>query len=696
MPFPVSKSTHFTLALISSLGFFALVESGLWIAGVQPLSLTEDPFVGFSSSQPLYIEDPNPQAPGMLITNPTKLSIFNPQTFPRKKPAHSYRIFTLGGSTTYGHPWNDAVSYSGWLRQFLTAAAPHQHWEVINAGGISYASYREARLVEELSVYQPDLFIIYSGHNEFLEERTYRKTASLPPFIRATSAFLDHTRTYSALRRWIRKLKWKWSPKKKETPSILEPSQMAGEVDDILSNTIGPTSYVRNDTLRQRILEHYQNSLTRIAELARASGAQVLFLTTPTNEKDCSPFKSSPSPGLTPTLTQQIRSFLEKARVWELTGNGNLANPYFDSAAQLDGRNADILYHAGKAAFAAGHYPEAKRYFQKASDEDICPLRALTAMRRLVSQVAEKTGMPWLDITAFFENGAFSRAGHNILGEPEFVDHVHLSIDGYRLIALALIEKMITLKIIHPDPSWGEAMQNLVAQKVWAGVQDSMVGMGYHNIAKVLNWAGKHEDAARIANKGLQKDSLGLEAFWSSLIAGTAAERQGKDTLAIVHYQRALRIDSNNAMAHHHLAEVLSRDKVWPEALAEFEKILYLNPTDFEAEENMGKIHLRLGHIEPAITHLKLAWYLKPQQPGLSTALGIALFQGGYASEAELHFQASLKLNPRDAWALMGLGSIAEKAGDKNQAVHFFGLVMQIAPEIHEAQVAYKRNAESK
>ena len=36
------------------------------------------------------------------------------------------------------------------------------------SGGVSYASYRVAALMEELVRYEPDLFVIYSGHNEFL------------------------------------------------------------------------------------------------------------------------------------------------------------------------------------------------------------------------------------------------------------------------------------------------------------------------------------------------------------------------------------------------------------------------------------------------------------------------------------------------------------------------------------------------
>ena len=37
---------------------------------------------------------------------------------------------------------------------------PTRNWEVINTGGLSYASYRVAALMEQLVEYQPDLFVI--------------------------------------------------------------------------------------------------------------------------------------------------------------------------------------------------------------------------------------------------------------------------------------------------------------------------------------------------------------------------------------------------------------------------------------------------------------------------------------------------------------------------------------------------------
>ena len=70
---------------------------------------------------------------------------------------------------------------------------------MINAGGISFASYRVAMLMNELSRYQPDLFIVYSGQNEFLEQRSYGGLIDLPVWMLNLNAALSGTRTYTAM-----------------------------------------------------------------------------------------------------------------------------------------------------------------------------------------------------------------------------------------------------------------------------------------------------------------------------------------------------------------------------------------------------------------------------------------------------------------------------------------------------------------
>ena len=110
-------------------------------------------------------------------------------------------------------------------------------------------------------------------------------------------------------------------------------------------------------------------------------------------------------------------------------------------------------------------------------------------------------------------------------------------------------------------PGWNGEAREAVADKVMAGMGPRELGEGLHNIAKVLNWAGKHEDAARIAAQGLAVDSTGLEAIWSSLFVGAALERQGRSAEALPHYRRAVRLDPSNEMARGFLRDAMAEGR---------------------------------------------------------------------------------------------------------------------------------------
>ncbi|MBW8890150.1 MAG: tetratricopeptide repeat protein [Fibrobacteres bacterium] len=679
------------LAIGTPLFVYSLCEMALWAAGVKPLSLTEDPFVGFAASQPLFIRGSGDSS-GLMVTNPVKFTHFNPQSFPIKKAPGTFRIFTVGGSTCYGHPWRDPVSFSGWLRDLLPKADSSRKWEVINCGGISYASYREAMLIAEAIQYQPDLFLVYSGHNEFLEERTYRGTTGMPKFIRELSGLLEHTRTYSALRRLTRPRPAPAAAEAKVAERGARGSsyQMAGEVDDILANTVGPTSYTRNDTLRQDIFAHFRASLGRMADMAHSVGAEVIFLTTPGNEKDCSPFKSEPKPGLSPDDAGRIADLRRRAQGAAPAAAAQL----LDSAAALDDRDAALLFEAGKAAYAAAKFADAKRLLRKSLDEDVCPLRAPTPLRDIVLKTASEHKAQALDFSALLEKKTRADSGNDVLGEPDFVDHVHLSIDDYRYMALAILGKMAALGMVKAAPGWdetafkGNRIVDSVAARVMSHMGPRELGEGLHNLAKVVNWAGKHDDAARIAERALAVDTESLEAIWSSLFVGAARERAGREAEAIPHYRRAVRLDTTNPMSHHYLADALGRLGDRSGAASEYAKVVELDPGDADAQGKLGILLATGGRPVDAVPHLRAALNQWPDRADLKTTLGDALLKSGDAGEAESDFRAALARNPRDARALAGLAHIAEAKGDMAGAINLYAQALAIDPDLTEARAA--------
>ncbi|NOY57484.1 MAG: hypothetical protein GXO75_00930 [Calditrichaeota bacterium] len=87
--------------------------------------------------------------------------------FEYKKSAKIFRIFCLGGSTTAGFPYQYNATFSSLLYDRLHLLFPDRNFEVINVGISAINTFSVSDFTHELVHYQPDLFLIYMGHNEF-------------------------------------------------------------------------------------------------------------------------------------------------------------------------------------------------------------------------------------------------------------------------------------------------------------------------------------------------------------------------------------------------------------------------------------------------------------------------------------------------------------------------------------------------
>ena len=272
------SSPSFTLrkkllfAAISVGLFFGLLEITLFAVGVKPLLASKDPYVGFSSQIPLLVERQVGDQT-RVETASNKLRWFNAQQFPKLKASGTYRIFSVGGSTTFGRPYDDHTSFSGWLRELLAEAAPDRHWEVINAGGISYASYRVVRVMQELAQYEPDLFVVYTGHNEFLEERTYREVRRLPVVLQNVGAWLGHSRVYAVLDSLIHRPTD--GPPSNDRSATATAGELEQEVHTRLDGGVGPDAYARDDRLQSQVLEHFRFNLEQMVRIAPSAGPKL-------------------------------------------------------------------------------------------------------------------------------------------------------------------------------------------------------------------------------------------------------------------------------------------------------------------------------------------------------------------------------------------------------------------------------------
>ena len=122
----------------------------------------------------------------------------SPDYFLMPKPGGTYRIFCFGGSTTAGFPYWFNGAFSSFLRDRLRSNFPDRPIEVINLGMTATNSYTVVDMARDVLEYEPDLIIVYDGHNEFYGAlgTASRESMGGSRWLSRLALALAHIRTY--------------------------------------------------------------------------------------------------------------------------------------------------------------------------------------------------------------------------------------------------------------------------------------------------------------------------------------------------------------------------------------------------------------------------------------------------------------------------------------------------------------------
>ena len=141
-----------------------LVNNPSWQAAKE---FTDSPFDNFDTK---YTKQ-EPTGPGFGggVEHRKELNSrgFSGPEFSSIKPPDTYRVFTLGGSTTFGTNQFHSETWPGYLQQIFDGEELGVNVQVINAGISGYSSTAEYQMLKtRLIDYQPDLVIMYDGWND--------------------------------------------------------------------------------------------------------------------------------------------------------------------------------------------------------------------------------------------------------------------------------------------------------------------------------------------------------------------------------------------------------------------------------------------------------------------------------------------------------------------------------------------------
>ncbi len=198
-------------------------------------------------------------------------------------------------------------------------------------------------------------------------------------------------------------------------------------------------------------------------------------------------------------------------------------------------------------------------------------------------------------------------------------------------------------------------------------------------MADSLMLKGKYSDAADLYRQAINRNSKNVPAIVG---LGMALGKQFKLDGAEEQFDKALSLDSHNAMAHAGKAMVLvnrlqsssmtvskSRDSMLQQAESECKQALGIDPTMPEAHYNLGMVYKEQGRLDDASSEFKSAIQSDPQYSEAYSGLGMTkLAQASYAEAAE-NFKHAISINTGNSTAHYGLGKTYLKQGMVDDAI---------------------------
>lgn len=369
-----------------------------------------------------------------LTNNPMLKHLMPKISMKQQKFEKDFRIFCLGGSTTRG-------PFPTLLHELLKRSKVDKTVEVINLGIDTFNSYQVLDITKKLPQYDPDLLIIYMGHNEIygpvgvasnVALGTSREVINLILRLREIKIFQLANNFYLKLKTPSNRFEKERSPYKMMVNSSLAP----------------------HHPLRGQAIENFRGNLHEIISIAKRHQIPVILGTIVSNLRDWRPFDSEPPPSSLDVI--QWQQLLKNGKAAFEQDHLKEAERIYQTAVELFPDHAQTHFDLGHVYLAQGHRDKAKRSFTKARDLDILPIRAPSEVNETIKNVAKETDVILADLETVFQD----YDPKSVIGKPMIVEHLHPSNEGYYLIAshlthIILKEGFLTAskKLDFDDPS---------------------------------------------------------------------------------------------------------------------------------------------------------------------------------------------------------------------------------------------------
>jgi len=176
------------------------------------------------------------------------------------------------------------------------------------------------------------------------------------------------------------------------------------------------------------------------------------------------------------------------------------------------------------------------------------------------------------------------------------------------------------------------------------------------------------------------------EAFYQR---GLQKIESGDDSGALSEFNRALKINPQDARAYYKRGNIHYDLGNFDQAIADYGAAIQFNPNYGDAYYNRGLAYLDKGQVKPAIADFNQLLQINPNDDAAFYQRGLAYHEvGDYQSSIQDYTQAIL-LNPEDPFAYISRGLAYSALGNKQQAIADFTQAIRVDPQ--EPNAYYSR-----
>ena len=354
--------------------------------------------------------------------------------FLKDKTDNTFRVFVQGASTAVGFPFYKNGSFPRILKHRLSKTFPDKNIEVINTGMTAVNSYTLWDLTDKIIEQEPDLVIIYAGHNEYYGALGAGSSVFMGnhPFLVRTYLKLKYLRVFQLLENAYSEI----------IKSNAKEGYQVGETT-LMEVMAREQQIPYKSEVYQAGIDQFRSNFQKIISKYQAHDVPVILSTLVSNEKDIAPFISA---------DLEIADFEEAL-------NSNLK-----AASKTAQHNAKAAYKL--AEFYLGKEKDsAKKYFQIAKELDLLRFRAPEKINEIIVELSKEENVYLVDSKKLFQNNSQS----GIIDNELMTEHVHPNVKGNFIIADGLYQKLRDLQLVGPWEnfiSYKEAIQDIPVNRI--------------------------------------------------------------------------------------------------------------------------------------------------------------------------------------------------------------------------------------